>query len=126
MCDLLLPGTRKHRCLPAAPINGQPLFSLGSLYATPGALALLKRHGVSPSVLLARHQCGDFGHVGVDSVQENREAIEHGFRVLSAYRLLDDTTLERMTGAERRRSDHVWCITEADRSVTTLLMPEDY
>lgn len=126
MCNLLSPGTRKHRCTPAAPTNGQPLFPLGSLYATPGALALLERHGVSPSTLLARHQCGDFGHVGADSVQENSEGIEHGLRVLSAYRLLDDQMLMAMTPQERRRSPQCWIITEADRSSTTILRPDEY
>lgn len=126
MCDLLHPGIRKRRCTPGAPTNSQPLFSLGSLYATPGALALLERHGVSAATLLARHQCGDFGQVGADSVRDNQQAIQHGNRILSVYRLLDGAALERMTPAERRRTPQAWIITEADRSVTTLLLPEDY
>lgn len=126
MCDLLKPGATKRRCTSAAPHNATPLFRLGSVYATPAALALLERHGISGATLLVRHQCGDFGHIGADSVRENMFAVEHGGRIISAYRLLAEKVLLTMTTAEQRRTPTAWIITEADRSATTILLPDDY
>ncbi|RYG22514.1 MAG: type I restriction endonuclease subunit M [Burkholderiales bacterium] len=123
---MLRSGTRKHRCTPAAPTNGQPLFRLGSVYATPAALALLEEHGVSGATLLVRHQCGDFGHLGADSIRDNRLAIERGGRIISAYRLLSEDVLTRMTSSEQRRTPTAWIISEADRSATTILLPDEY
>lgn len=79
--------------------------------ATPGALDLLDRTGINAAVVLARHQRGDFGTVNAEDVQANKDAIVNGSRIFSAYLL----------GAER-----LWIITEADRSSTTLLLPEEY
>jgi hypothetical protein len=84
---------------------------LGAIYATPGALRVLDRAGVSPTTLLARHASGDWGDVPPEDAQENRLSIERGFRVLSSYRVADE---------------RVWVITEADRSSTTLLLPSEY
>ncbi|MNT85610.1 hypothetical protein D3C72_2257950 [compost metagenome] len=53
-------------------------------------------------------------------------ALAGGGRIFSVYRLLDAATLERMTEQERRRTPTAWCITEADRSSTTLLCPDEY
>jgi hypothetical protein len=90
----------------------RPLFPLGSVVATPGALDLLDRSGINAASLLARHQSGDFGVVCVEDIYENTFAIEHDSgRVLSAY----------VVGNER-----LWIITEADRSSTTLLLPSEY
>lgn len=60
---------------------------------------------------LDRHHAGDWGDVGEDDKRENDFSIENGLRVLSAY------TIEGVK---------IWIITEADRSVTTILFPEDY
>ena len=87
------------------------LFPLGAVVATPGALDLLDRNGINASTYLARHQCGDFGTIDAADAQENMTAIKYGSRVLSGYDV----------GAER-----LWIITEADRSVTTLLLPSEY
>lgn len=87
------------------------LFRLGNILATPGALDLLDRTGTNAAVVLARHQRGDFGTVIAEDVQANKDAIVNGSRILSAYLL----------GTER-----IWIITEADRSSTTLLLPEEY
>ncbi|RYE45636.1 MAG: type I restriction endonuclease subunit M [Hyphomicrobiales bacterium] len=103
-----------------------PLFLLGRTVATPAARALLIAHGIHPSSLLARHQSGDWGDVGVDSVADNRRALTAGERILSVYRLLPDTELARMTPAERRQSPTIWVVTEADRWITTLLTPRCY
>lgn len=96
---------------PASTDRKRPLFPLGAVVATPGALDLLDRHGVDATQLLARHQSGDFGTVCADDANENMFAIQHGSRILSAYEV----------GCER-----LWIITEADRSSTTLLLPEEY
>lgn len=123
MCDLLNSNASTNRCGPAAPSNQEPLFPLGRTVATPAARALLVTHGIHPSLLMARHQSGDWGDVGVDSVADNQRAIAAGERILSVYRLLDPNVLARMTRDERRRSPTAWVITEADRWRTTIMTP---
>jgi hypothetical protein len=86
-------------------------FSLGTIVATPACLELLEKHGVSPSSLLARHASGDWGVVDAEDAKANDLAVEDGSRVLSAYQV----------GSER-----VWCISEWDRSATTLLLSREY
>ena len=89
-----------------------PLFSPGKIVATPGALALLEEANKSPSEFLARHLRGDWGDLCQDDKTENELSLKHGFRLLSSYPITDSATL--------------WIITEADRSVTTLLLPSEY
>ncbi len=86
-------------------------FGLGAVVATPGALALLARGGVNPSVLLARHARGDWGDLDASDRRANDRALKSGERLLSAYE----------TSAGR-----VWIITEWDRSSTCVMRPEDY
>jgi hypothetical protein len=88
-----------------------PRFTLGQTVATPGALELLAAVKTSPATLLDRHVAGDWGDVPAEDARENEFSIEHGFRIMSAYRM-----------AGRR----LWIITEWDRSATTLLLPEEY
>lgn len=88
-----------------------PLFSLGQLVATPGALALLADTGESPALLLDRHVCGDWGEVPPEDARENELALRGSFRLVSSYPV----------GGSR-----LWVITEADRSSTCLLLPEEY
>ena len=97
--------------LPEA-ISAAAIFNLGRVVATPNALELLGQHGVSPLTLLNRHAAGDWGDVPTDDAKANQEALKLGFRLFSAYRI---------AGNEK-----IWIITEADRSVTTLLLPSDY
>ncbi|HSH96640.1 MAG TPA: hypothetical protein VK968_21000 [Roseimicrobium sp.] len=85
---------------------------LGQLVATPGALAALTATGQTPEEFLGRHRNGDWGEVSADDWQANNDALTAGDRILSAYRLKDQTK--------------IWVITEADRSVTTILLPDDY
>lgn len=90
----------------------QPLFSLGQVVATPGALAALEKAGQGPQDFLSRHLRGEWGDVPEDDRQENEFSLKQGFRLLSSYR----------TNANQR----IWIITEADRSATTILLPEEY
>jgi hypothetical protein len=61
---------------------------------------------------LAWHAHGDWGEVGADDARANDDAVANGARVLSAY--------ATATGVK------VSVIIEADRSVTTALLPEEY
>ena len=78
--------------------------------ATPGALEALREAGEDPFGYLARHDSGDWGDLDPHDRRENELALKQGRRVLSSYPV-----------GEGR----VWIITEADRSCTTLLLPED-
>lgn len=88
-----------------------PRFVLGQIAATPAVLAHLERHGVNASEYLDRHVRGDWGDVPPEDAAENEFAVNHRLRLLSSY----------MIAGER-----VWIITEADRSVSTLLFPSEY
>ena len=93
-------------------ISKQPAFELGQLVVTPGALAALKKAGQQPGEFLMRHVNREWGDLDEEGRKENDYCLEHGFRLLGAYK----------TNA----GDRLWIITEADRSVTTLLLPEEY
>ena len=88
------------------------LFHLGQLVATPGALAALQESKQSPVVFLARHLQGDWGDVDQHDKRANDEAIKHELRLFSAYHTTNGVKL--------------WVITEADRSLTTILLPDEY
>lgn len=85
-------------------------FPLGRLVATPNAL----EHIPNPDIMAAlqRHLTGDWGDVGEHDREENELSLKEGFRLLSVYR--------------SARGVKFWIITEADRSGTTVLLPEDY
>ena len=87
-------------------------FALGRLLATPGALRALERGKILPITLLKRHASGDWGIVCEEDAMLNDAAVHRGGRILSAY----------MATANEK----VWIITEADRSATTILLPEEY
>lgn len=91
------------------------LFTVGNVVATPGALNLLDRLGLNAATFLRRHMCGDFGAVCAEDRAANLAAIKGSTRVLSAYQVGADGTSERLC-----------VLTEADRSVTTLLLPCEY
>lgn len=101
----------KSEALPG--VLSHPLFPLGRLLATPGAIDLLDRTGTNATSLLRRHQCGDFGDLDASDVWANRTAILTGARIFSCYKI----------GA---RQEKVWVITEADRSSSVLLLPSEY
>jgi hypothetical protein len=87
-------------------------FPLGRVVATPGALSALEKAEQSPAEFLDRHVNGDWGEVTDADKQENERSVEQGLRILSAY----------TTSA----GDTIWILTEADRSATTILLPEEY
>ena len=93
-------------------ISKLPAFELGQTVATPGALAALKKAGQQPGEFLTRHVSREWGDLDEEDRKENEYSLEHGFRLLSAYR----------TNA----GDRLWIITESDRSATTILLPEEY
>jgi len=86
-------------------------FPLGHLVATPGALEVLERANVDATELLQRHQRGDWGAVPTDDAEANDFSVVNGNRILSSYPVGDE---------------RIWIITEADRSSTTLLLPDEY
>ena len=89
-----------------------PRFPPGQTVATPGALQAFAAAAESPLPYLRRHLSGDWGDVDTHDREENEFSLSHGFRLLSAYTLQTGTRF--------------WIITEADRSATTLLLPEEY
>jgi len=91
-----------------------PLFPLGLIVATTALTTDLEAAGVSEAALsnlLHRHVGGDWGELYEEDHASNDEALVVGNRILSAYRLA---------------TVRIWVITEWDRSVTTLLRPDDY
>ena len=96
-----------------------PLFQLGQVVATPGALQTLEEFGVEPITLLVRHQGGDWGDLDATDQHENNMALISGSRIFSAYQLARKDGTASIT-------EKVWCITEADRSSTCLLLPSEY
>lgn len=88
------------------------LFELGHVVATVGAAAL----EVDFTPYLARHSAGDWGELDAFDVQQNNRAVKAGLRILSAYDV-------PVGGGETQR---IWIITEADRSTTTVLRPDEY
>ena len=85
-------------------------FALGRLVATPGALHAVSNCEISAAV--NRHLAGDWGEVGTQDRAENDHSLKHGYRLFSVYRT--------------ESGEKFWIITEADRSATTVLLPEEY
>lgn len=88
------------------------LFPLGQVVATPGALDALEEAEQSPLYFLQRHQTGDWSEMVEEDQEENRLSVEKGLRVFSSYKM--------------KSGKKLWVITEWDRSVTTLLLPQEY
>ena len=87
-----------------------PKFEAGQIVSTPKALECVDRKEIQQA--LKRHLKGDWGDLHEDDKEANDLALESGDRLLSAY--------------ESKSGETFWIITEADRSVTTVLMPDDY
>jgi hypothetical protein len=93
------------------------LFELGDIVATPGALAAIPDSDAQV-MLLVRHLSGDWGCVGAEDAAANNAALTNGTRLLSVYPIDSSKPCQG--------DNRVWIITEADRSVTTLLLPDEY
>ena len=87
-----------------------PTLPLGQIVATPNALAHITQADIMTALL--RHVVGDWGDVCAEDKQVNDRAMVEGMRILSAYQAANGTKF--------------WIITEADRSSTCVLLPEDY
>jgi hypothetical protein len=85
-------------------------FRLGHIVSTPNALSQLTPEDILMGI--KRHQAGDWGTLDTHDWNENERALKHGGRLFSQY--------HSTAGLK------FWVITESDRSVTTLLLPEDY
>ena len=86
------------------------IFPLGQIVATPGALERLTQEEIVS--LLRRHMTGDWGELCEEDRVSNDLALVEGGRLFSAY--------------DGESDDRFWVITEADRSVTTILLPDEY
>lgn len=89
----------------------KPLFKLGQIVATPGALEALEKNNQTAIELLKRHLVLDPGALEEEDQQANKDAITNSCRVFSSYLLKDGMK--------------IWIITEADRSSTCILLPEE-
>ncbi|WP_288132426.1 type I restriction endonuclease subunit M [Accumulibacter sp.] len=96
-----------------------PRFPLGQVVATPGALCATA--GVCElQGILSRHAHGDWGCVCPEDAEANDRAISTGARILSAY------PINPSAPCAGYGLNCVWVITEADHSVTTILLPDEY
>lgn len=87
------------------------LFEFGRFVATRGAHHEMELHNINPFHLLTRHVNGDWGEVCEDDKKENELSVKEGFRIMSCYTVC---------------GVRFWLITEAGRSVTTILLPDEY
>lgn len=92
-------------------INFMPKFIFGRLTATPGAMTVLDNRNDLIIKMIQRHTRGDWGDIDQDDKESNDHALSIGARLLSVYIELDTK---------------FYVITEADRSMTTILLPEEY
>ncbi len=90
--------------------SGSVKVPLGQIVATPAALGAVSQPDIVAA--LRRHAAGDWGDVTPDDRAANDDALKSGERLLSVYRSATGTTF--------------WVLTEADRSATTVLLPDDY
>jgi len=86
-------------------------FHLGRVVATNGAIEVIERVGDVVDDILTRHMTGDWGSICEEDSEQNELAVKHNLRIMSVYQFGDDT---------------LWVITEADRSATTILRPDEY
>ena len=87
-------------------------MKLGRVVATRGFVSFAEEHNIDALTIISRHLSHDWGDLDAEDKRLNDHAVKSGGRVLSAYKVTPD--------------QKVWVITEADRSVTTLLLPEEY
>ena len=89
-------------------------FDLGSIVYTKGIGELIKQVGIEElRKCVAKHSNCDWGNLCEEDKQLNDSAVVDGGRILSAYEIGENKV-------------KIWIITEADRSYTTILLPEEY
>lgn len=114
--DAIRPGNPRPDDVSAPPIlvalttDPVPRFPVGRLMITPAAAQSIPADEAAKA--LRRHAAGDWGTVDAEDWASNDAALRYGTRLLSSYQTQDKTVF--------------WIITEADRSVTTILLPSDY
>jgi hypothetical protein len=95
-------------------VNAQSIpfarFRLGRIVATPNAVEQISSLEITQAI--ARHQSGDWGDIGVKDRQKNETALLQGLRIIPVY--------------HSGKNLKFWVVTEADRSITTILLPADY
>lgn len=94
------------------PGKPEPLFASGRIVATLKALQVLRSEGVDLHHLLDRHFAGDWGELDCDACRANEVSVVLGAWIISSYALPS--------------GGRVWVTTEADRSYTCILLPEEY
>ena len=99
-------------------VTTPPLFRLGILLATPGALEFIQTNDVDIQALVHRHVSGDDGDLCAGDKAANKVALKHGSRIFSSYRCVE--------GISDGDAGRLWIITEADRASTTVLLPSEY
>jgi len=87
-------------------------FPLGQIVVTPGAVNALEQAGQSPQEFINRHARLEQGELTNEDYRENLFSVNKSLRIFSAYKTA--------------RGVKLWVITEADRSATTILLPEEY
>lgn len=87
------------------------LFSLGQVVATPDVVRAIPKKELT-NALFAKHALGDWGNVCDEDKKENNYSLNRELRLFSSYKSKNDIEF--------------WIITEADRSATTILLPEEY
>lgn len=92
--------------------TNRPRLELGRIVATPGALQAFEASGDFPANYISRHIAGDWGDLTALDFAANEQAVELGYRVLSAYLLSNGIK--------------IWIISEADRRSTCILLPSEY
>ena len=92
------------------PVKSNLPLTLGRMVVTANAKNILSDSDIATA--LSRHQSGDWGELCEEDREVNEDALENGFRIMSVY--------------TSKNGIKFWVITEADRSCTTVLMPEDY
>ena len=91
------------------------LFPLGQQVVTRGVADRLTEDEAFAQFVIGsmrRHASGDWGDLCEEDRKENQFSLQNGFRLFSAY--------------EREGLPKIWIITESDRSVTTVLFPDEY
>jgi len=87
------------------------MFELGTIVVSRGIIELMESKGFNIFPLLGRHAKGDWGEIAAEDAAENDLALSRYLRIFSVY---------------HTKEGHIWIITEADRSATTVLLPSEY